>query len=413
MTRPFHSFCIVADDLSGAADCAAAFAPVAGPVPVFLGEVRESSDSLAMDTDSRTMDSTQAVAVTARAFEQVVRGGLAGRLVYKKIDSTLRGHVGTELHAALDAAPQFAAAVIAPAFPEQGRTLVGGQLRVRGRPAENLGHTGDLIGMLHVAGLDAARLEAGQAPAELARRMTEAVRAGARVIVADGVDRGDLERLAEALCVHDVPRLLVAGSAGLARSLAAHVQPRTPKESAVEAQPAPGPVMLVVGSFSNASNAQVQEVRASGDAQVIRLHAAEWAGQQHAALRQRTLVIAREHLRNRRNLLFGIEGEVEQPYSRSTVRAMARVTAPLLQYAGTCVLTGGDTARAMFNELGVDRLDVSGEFEPGIPIGRAASHAAAFVVKAGGFGDALVLQRIIHRFGVRADPPPARPPAPT
>ncbi len=413
MTEPFHSFCIVADDLSGAADCAAAFAPVAGPVPVFLGEVRESTDSLAMDTDSRTMDSTQAAAVTARAFEQVVRRGLAGRLVYKKIDSTLRGHVGAELLAALDAAPQFAAAVIAPAFPEQGRTLVGGQLRVQDRPAENLGHTGDLIGMLHVAGVDAARLGAGENATELARRIAQAVQGGARVIVADAVDRSDLERLADALCSRGVPRLLVAGSAGLARSLAAHVQPATPTQSAVEAQRTGGPMMLVVGSFSNASNAQVQAVRAAGDAQVIRLQAAQWAGQQHAALRQKTLVIGRDHLRSQRNLLFGIEGEIEQPFSRSTVRAMARLTAPLLQYAGTCLLTGGDTARAMFNELGVDRLDVSGEFEPGIPIGRAASHAATFVVKAGGFGDALVLQRIIRHFGPRADPPPARPPAPT
>jgi 4-hydroxythreonine-4-phosphate dehydrogenase len=413
MTEPFHSFCIVADDLSGAADCAAAFAPVAGPVPVFLGEVRESTDSLAMDTDSRTMDTTQAVAVTARAFEQVVRGGLAGKLVYKKIDTTLRGHVGAELHPALDAAPQFAAAVIAPAFPEQGRTLQGGQLRVQGRPAENLGHPGDLIGMLHVAGLDAARLGPRQEPPELARRIAEAVQGGARVIVADALDRSDLERLADALCSSEVPRLLVAGSAGLARSLAAHVQPRTPGPASGEPQPAAGPVMIVVGSFSNASNAQVQEVRASGDAQVIRLRAAQWVEQQHAALRQKTLVIARDHLRNHRDLLLGIEGEIEQPFSRSTVRAMARLMAPLLQYAGTCLLTGGDTARAMFNELGVDRLDVSGEFEPGIPIGRAAGHAAAFVVKAGGFGDALVLQRIIHRFGVRADPPPARPPAPT
>jgi uncharacterized protein YgbK (DUF1537 family) len=405
MAESLRSFCIVADDLSGAADCAAAFARVAGPVPVYLGEIGERTESLAMDTDTRTMDTTQAATVTTRAFERITRSGSTPQLVYKKIDSTLRGHVGAELHAALLAAPQFAGAVICPAFPEQGRTLVGGQLRVHGRPVEGLGHGGDLMGILHMAGIPAALIDREQAHAELARRMADAFAGGAGAVVVDAADGDDLARLAEALGTrHVLPRVLVVGSAGLARALAAHYEARpfAPAEAGAPAKP----VMTVVGSFSKASLAQVQEVQDSGAAQVIRLETAHWLEPQHATLRQRTLVVARQHLRSHTNVLFAIAGEVRQPFSRSLVRAMARLTGPLLEYAGTCVLTGGDTARAMLNEVGVPRLDVSGEFEPGISIGQVAPYpSTTFVLKAGGFGDTLALQRIVGHFG------PQRPPS--
>jgi uncharacterized protein YgbK (DUF1537 family) len=401
MPQAFQSFCIVADDLSGAADCAAAFARGAGPVPVYLGAVQEEAACLAIDTDSRAMELAAAVEATTGAFQQVARNGFTRRLVYKKIDSTLRGNVGAELAAALRAAPQFDGAVVAPAFPQQGRTLVGGKLRVQGRPADNLGHSGDLMSMLDAAGLRPVLLgQRPEDPIELARRIADALQGGARAIVVDAANQDDLSRLATALSSPGAPRLLVAGSAGLARALAQHVEPNS-MDSRHEgtARSVAGPVMTVVGSFSKASAAQVEQVEASGDAQAIRLDAGQWLDEQHASLRQGTLERARDVLRSDRNLLFAIGGEVAQPFSRSLVRAMARLAAPLLEYAATCVLTGGDTARAMFNELGINRLDVCGEFEPGISIARAASHAAPeFILKAGGFGDPLALQRIIRHF---------------
>lgn len=416
MTRSLRSFCIVADDLSGAADCAAAFARVAGPVPVVLGSVQDEAECLAIDTDSRSMDGATAVAATTRAFEQIARSGSAHQLVYKKIDSTLRGHVGAELEAALRAGPQFAGAIVAPAFPAQGRTLVGGRLCVQGLPADRRGHSGDLMSMLAAVGLRPALLSQPQEdPAQIAQRIAHALQGGARSIVVDAADQGDLTCLAAALCSPEAPRLLVAGSAGLARALAAHVERRaieTGHEPAIA--PRIGPVMTVVGSFSTASAAQVRQIEESGDAQVIRLDSGQWLEEQHATLRRNTLDAARESLRSGRNLLFAIGGEVAQPFSRSLVQAMARVTAPLLQDAAACVLTGGDTARAMFNELGVNRLDVSGEFEPGISMASAASDALpAFVLKAGGFGDALALQRIIRHFGRQRRQPNERQVAPS
>jgi uncharacterized protein YgbK (DUF1537 family) len=175
-----------------------------------------------------------------------------------------------------------------------------------------------------------------------------------------------------------------------------------------------GPVMTVVGSFSKASIAQVQQVEASGDAQVFLLTADQWLAERHASLRRSVLDQARESLRGGNNVLFAIAGAVAQPFSRSLVQAISRSTASLLQHAAACVLTGGDTARAMFNELGIHRLDVTGEFEPGISIASATGGARPeFVLKAGGFGDPPALQRILRHYGDERRQPPARQTAPS
>lgn len=391
----------MADDLSGAADCAAAFARVCGPVSVVLGDGQAQSACMAIDTDSRAMERAAAVAATARAFEQIADNGFVHQLVYKKIDSTLRGHVGAELAAALGTAPRFTGAVVAPSFPEQGRTLSGGRLCLQGRPVGEPGQAGDLMSMLHLAGLQPALLAQPLAdPAQITLLIQRALAGGARAVVVDAANQDELARLATALCA-PAAGLLVAGSAGLARALAQHLDPKVIDAGRESAAPAPaGPVLTLVGSFSQASAAQVQQVEASGDAQVIRLDAGQWTGEQHAQDRRKALETAHETLRSGRNLLFAVGGAVRQPFSRSLVQAMARTTAPLLRHAATCVLTGGDTARALFNELAIDRLDVTGEFEPGISLARVRGLAVPqFVLKAGGFGDASALECIIRHFG--------------
>lgn len=393
-SAPFASFCIVADDLSGAADCAASFAPVAGPVPVWFGGGFEPSACFAVDTDSRTMDEGAATATTRAVFTHLAAS--PGRLVYKKIDSTLRGHVGAELAAALDAAPGFAGAVVAPAFPQQGRALAGGRLVVHGRASEP---PVDLAALLRAAGLRTALIAPEPVePGVLAQRIERSLRDGARAVVVDAGTQEELARLAAAIAVAHAP-LLVAGSAGLARELAVHVGRGASGEAAPEAAPAGG-VLAVVGSFSAASAAQVRELEASREACVLRLSALQWQDDDHIDLRRLLADEATHALATGRHVVLAIADSPAQPFSRSVVRALAAVAAPLLAQASACVLTGGDTARAVFDALAIARLDVAGEFEPGVSIARAPAHPGRlFLLKAGGFGDALTLQRAIRRFG--------------
>lgn len=129
---------IVADDLTGAADCGAACAAHGLKTAVVLDETGgiPRAEVVAFDANTRTMTPQSAAAETARIVRQY-----PARIVYKKIDSTLRGNVGAEIAAVLEAYRGMghpeAAAVVAPAFPAMGRTTKSGRMYVRGGAIEH------------------------------------------------------------------------------------------------------------------------------------------------------------------------------------------------------------------------------------------------------------------------------------
>ena len=131
---------VIADDLTGAADAGVTFVRHGARVQVLWDMGRLGSadlppvDAIAISTESR-----QCAADAAREAVRVALEGARPLIqasprpwIYKKIDSTLRGHPGVELAAALDDL-QAPRALVAPAFPVQGRTTCGGLHRVQGQ----------------------------------------------------------------------------------------------------------------------------------------------------------------------------------------------------------------------------------------------------------------------------------------
>src|SRR5918993_1204266 len=124
---------IIADDLTGAADSGVQLARAGyRTAVVFQGSslpAEDGLDAVSVDTDSRPLPA-------GFAAERVVEAAHAvrdSRVVYKKLDSTLRGPVAAEIAAALEATGREAA-VVAPALPAAGRTTVGGVQMVHGTP---------------------------------------------------------------------------------------------------------------------------------------------------------------------------------------------------------------------------------------------------------------------------------------
>lgn len=98
-----HEVLIIADDLSGAADCGIACASHGLSTVVVLGDTAGEIDTdvLSVDGNTRHLDSAKAAAETARLVRKYIRD--EGQLFFKKLDSTLRGNVAAELVAALEA----------------------------------------------------------------------------------------------------------------------------------------------------------------------------------------------------------------------------------------------------------------------------------------------------------------------
>src|SRR3954462_5255182 len=94
---------IIADDLTGAADTAIAFAKRRLSAHVTWGEPRigELPDGVALAFDADTRRASGATA--ARRHQEILRRHLAPAMrFFKKIDSTLRGHPAEEIGASLE-----------------------------------------------------------------------------------------------------------------------------------------------------------------------------------------------------------------------------------------------------------------------------------------------------------------------
>jgi 4-hydroxythreonine-4-phosphate dehydrogenase len=220
---------IIADDLTGAADCGAAFAAKGLETVVVLEEPAglPEAEVISYDANTRAMTPEGAVAETRR----IVRENPAD-VVYKKIDSTLRGYAGVEIAAALEAyracGHPEAVAVVTPAFPAMGRTVRNGRLYVHGELMED------------------RRLE-GILDAETDDDL--------RAIVGKWID--------------DPRGVVWAGSAGLAgclagclaRCLAEHT--KRPGQSYVIPR-ALGPIVFAVGTASERSREQVETLKEAG-----------------------------------------------------------------------------------------------------------------------------------------------------
>src|SRR5215212_758473 len=103
---------VIADDLTGACDSAVQFANVGLRTIVSLdGEA--DADVVAYSTESRSWSKLQLAMPSIPP---------ACPLIFKKIDSTLRGNPRAEILAALDAYG-LDTAIVNPAFPEMGRVV--------------------------------------------------------------------------------------------------------------------------------------------------------------------------------------------------------------------------------------------------------------------------------------------------
>jgi uncharacterized protein YgbK (DUF1537 family) len=185
---------ILADDLTGALDSAAAFTG-AQDVPVFLKSPNSPASIQAWATGSRDVPAASLPGVLHACLPWFTA---PGTLAFKKVDSLLRGNSFAEV-AWLLRHGGFDGVVFAPAYPAQGRLTQGGQHRVG---SETL----DLHAALAAVGVN--------------------IHSGS-VRVPDVLCDADLDRLAR----HPAPRWLWCGSAGLAWALARQGQ-HAPTQSA-------------------------------------------------------------------------------------------------------------------------------------------------------------------------------------
>ena len=132
---------IIADDFTGAAELAGISLRYGLKVELCTADVvATDADVLIVSTDSRSLNKTAALETTTEAIKQVLQ--LNPSLVYKKIDSVLRGYVLDELNVQMKLM-QKNKAFILPANPSLGRTVSNGMYYVQETPISETGFAND------------------------------------------------------------------------------------------------------------------------------------------------------------------------------------------------------------------------------------------------------------------------------
>jgi uncharacterized protein YgbK (DUF1537 family) len=409
---------IIADDLSGAADCAIACVK-AGAKTVVVVDVDgdpHGGSAVAVDVNSRSMARNEAEAAVAAAVERFY--GTGTRRLYQKMDSTLRGHWAAETVRIREAAAKVLGraplAIVAPAFPGTGRATIDGHVFVTGTPLEDTeawkqagsAGTADLRVFLTAAGLKAelAKLEQVALGADaLKSRLVKWADAGTEAVVCDAQNEDDLLTIAKAsLALPE--KVLWVGSAGLMRALVA-ADAGPPFVSSPIAQPATTkPILFVVGSASRTSRGQFAALTEDkGVTPLIVPPSALRPGADRSAIRVHAQALD-EALASGSDVAIAI-GEGEEPdldKGSQLAAALAELVAPHLAAVGGLVATGGETARAILVRGGISALGMQGEIEPGVPVGFSVGDIVIPVItKAGAFGDRKTLIRC--RAALRGD----------
>jgi len=391
----------VADDLTGALDTGVQFkawglSVEVAPDPDSLRGLQGSADVIVVNTDSRGDEPDEARRKVWEASEALA--GLCD-VFYKKVDSTLRGNVGAELDAVMEATGSTVA-VVAPAYPPNGRVTLGGSVYVNGVPLNETEYASEVaVRSSYVPEIIGA--QTGRKAAHIALsivRSCDALRGELQALMNEGVSVVVLDAEAERdlLAVAGLPVRVFCGSAGLASELPEGLGLRAPK-----------PTVTVCGSVRSSSRAQVASlVDRLGVTQVNLDTVSLLRGREAAeeALRRAdgalssgmhvALVSAPDSSQVEETRRLGLRlGLKEAEVERVVVDALSEITVKLLEghQVSGMVLTGGATALAVCRGLGVDSMEITGEVQPGVPV-LALSNGVRAVTKAGGFGsgDALI-----------------------
>ncbi|WJE15259.1 four-carbon acid sugar kinase family protein [Halobacillus sp. ACCC02827] len=92
-------------------------------------------EAICLDTDSRYVSEDMAKSRVKAALEKSERLG-RGEIYSKRVDSTLRGNIGSEMEAMLEFLGEDAVAVVVSSFPDSARTTIGGFLLVDNVPLQ-------------------------------------------------------------------------------------------------------------------------------------------------------------------------------------------------------------------------------------------------------------------------------------
>ena len=404
----------IADDLTGGTDLSGILVNngmrTVQMIGVPDGDWPDDADAVVVALKSRTIPVEQAVAQSLAALQWLQDAGCT-QYYFKycsTFDSTARGNIGPVADALMDAL-KTDFTIACPAFPATRRTIYQGYLFVGGVLLNESGMQhhpltpmtdANLVRVLQQqtrrkVGLVNHEVVAAGAGA-IAERFALLRREGVGYAIVDAISNNDLAQIATAAAELS----LITGGSGLAQGLPPNFRVRglLNARATADAPPADGFRAVVSGSCSSATRHQVDlmlarcpafrvDPLALADGHDVVGAATEWAA---TRLGQQPVLIyatAAPDEVKRTQTTLGVEKS-----ALLIENALAAIAAKLVDLGvGQLIVAGGETSGAVLHALGVKRLAIGPEIDPGVPWTTAMrqkpnNRPLALALKSGNFG---------------------------
>jgi len=309
--------------------------------------------------------------------------------------------------------------ILAPAFPSNKRTTLGGTVYVNDKLLSETEYSKDprtpvkqsfildIIGNQtdkNTARVDITEVKAGKK--SLLEKLMNYRECGAEIIVVDAIDDSDLEMIAS-VSAELTGKILFAGSPGFAEHLPKFL--KTEKKRPIN--------VIVAGSVSETTRKQTIFAINNLDLTVIDIDADKVLGKEDKYEMERIIDLVADSAGAGRDVLIRSAPSAEfvtrcfalgketgltlSGTSEKIARFMGNIAGRIIMSpdTGSMVLTGGDTAIKTANSIHASGTIIIDEIVPGIPYGTFIEEKFRHVIvvsKAGGFGEEDALVRVIN-----------------
>ncbi len=428
---------LVADDLTGATDTGVQFSKQGYNTLVTIVDlniknnktlnINSDTDIFVVDSETRDLSIMEARKRILQIVNQIPVN--ENDVIYKKVDSTLRGNIGVELDIIMNKFEKDIC-LFCPAFPSNNRFVIGGYLIVQGEP---LGVTEYYRGNLDSgnasyipvllkkqSNLPVGKVELKdviQGKETILKRINYLYKRGKKIIILDALNDQHLKDIL--LSGNEFNgSVLYSGSAGLANYLSKIYKTDSSLDLDNNQQIDSETFLIVGGSRRNIMNSQINYLKNKLDINEITIDLknvfstrkkslADYISEGERAIKSKQLLVIRpdpsfleknmmQNIINENNLQNHRELEV-------IIRNfLGELTASLINksFINNLVLIGGDTAIGVCKALGVDSLRIVDEILPGIPVSSIRNHRYSKIkiaTKAGGFGQEETLYNLLMK----------------
>mgnify|MGYP002798885649 FL=1 len=409
---------MIADDFTGALDTGVQFAKRGISTQIFTKQklcekdIKEDTEVLVVDTESRPMTRDDAYRAVYDLACWAVRHGV--EIIFKKTDSALRGNIGAELQAVLDAGKSHRLFFF-PGYPQIGRITRNGIHYISGELLENSvfgqdpfepvtkSYLPDIIGEQSDTSVTCITCEEPIPPCKEGEK---------EIVVCDLIVTEDIDRRLDELLQREKVGLL-AGCAALADRLVEKIPFHCQKKKNYDKTKS---LYVACGSLNRITQKQV--IYAEKKAGFVRRHLsarqkldpAYYETSEGREFLEEVLELCREKKKvildtfdegNEKEIYMKAHGISPEDVRFLIAKAHGKIVQEIVnrKMDVTVLMTGGDTLMGYMKIIGCSQLEPVCEIEPGVAVSILEWNGCRqqVISKSGGFGTEDIMEKIAEK----------------